>query len=87
MVSSRVVPCAGSRITERLIGLIDQLRASFGLLMQRGRMDEAIGVPDLHLFMPGPLDIGVRRVGRQFQDGVIVSVALVVHWCPCVVGV
>ena len=35
MVSSGIVTGAGGRVTERLIGLIDQLGADFGFLVQR----------------------------------------------------
>ena len=41
-------------------------------------------MPDLHLFMPGAFNISLRRVSRQFQDGVIVGVVLVLHGYPCV---
>lgn len=84
MLSPGVIAGAGSRVTERLIGLIDQLGADFSFAVQRGRMHEAVGVPDLHMFMPGASDLSLRRVRRQFQDGVVVGGAFVLHWFPCV---
>ena len=84
MLSPCVIAGGGSRVTERLIGLIDQLGAGFSFAMQRGRMHEAIGVPDLHMFMPGASDFSLRRVRRKFQEGVVVGGAFLLHWFPCV---
>jgi hypothetical protein len=87
MVSFGIVAGAGGWVAERLIGLIDQLGAGFGFSVQRGRMHKPIGMPHLHLFMPGALNLNVRRVGAKFQDGVVVGGASVLHRCPCAIEV
>jgi hypothetical protein len=87
MVSPVIVAGTGGRITERLIGLIDQLGANLGFPVQGGRMHKAIGMPYLHVFMPGAPDVSLRRIKRKLEDGVIVDGAFVLHRVPCVIEV
>lgn len=79
MVSPVIVARAGGGIAEGLISLIDQLGTDFSFAVKRGRMHEAIRMPDLHLFMPGAFNVSLRRVGRQFEDGVVVGTACLLH--------
>lgn len=74
-----VVACARSRVTQRLIGLIDQFGPSFRFLMESRRMGKAVRMPDLNLFMPGFFEISVRCGGQEFEQRIVICRSFVSH--------
>ena len=68
-----IVAGACDWVAESLIGLVDQLCPGFRLAVQCRCMIEAIRMPDLHLFVPGFLDVSVRCAGQEFEQRIIVG--------------
>jgi len=72
---------AGARdwVTEGLIGLVDQLRPGFCLVVQSRCMIEAIRMPDLNLLMPGFFDLSVCCGRQEFEKRIIIGCSFFPH--------
>ena len=77
-----IVASAESRVTERLVALIDKFRARFGFPLQGRRMGKTIRMPHLELFVPRFLDLRLRGGGQEIEEHIVVGRLFVLHQVP-----